>query len=53
MKLFAKTLKVTAEKVAEASINVACAPLIIYQPKLPKQMCIRDSLCRIFVEHQL
>lgn len=38
MKLFAKTLKVTAERVAEASINVACAPLIIYQPKLPKQL---------------
>ena len=38
MKLFAKTLKVTAEKVAEASINVACAPFVIYQPKLQKQM---------------
>ena len=38
MKLFAKPLKVTAEKVAEASINVACAPFVIYQPKLPKQM---------------
>ena len=38
MKLFAKTLNVTAEKVAKASANVACVPFVIYQPKMPKQL---------------
>ncbi|GAA6514191.1 hypothetical protein K370107A2_11940 [Merdimmobilis hominis] len=38
MKLFAKTLKKTAEKIAEASVNTACVPLVIYQPKMPKQL---------------